>query len=714
MRKGGVCWLMAAVVLLGGCDKKPRRDGPTALRQAVWSQDVGQVQRLIVSGVPVNAKDYTGRTALHEAAQRGSTEMLEVLIRCGALVDSLDDQGRTPVVAAMESNRRAAVECLILAGAAVNLHLAVYLGDVAQVKNLIAAAADVNAKGHDGKTPLDYAASYGQVEVARLLLAAGANPNAIVEDKEPVVDRPAGTPLYYAVQGDHKDMVELLLDSGADANAKGRYGATVLYWSAETGRLDMVKLLIAKGANPNIQMEDNDFCDGTSLGVAIEHGYVEVAEALILGGADVNGKNDSGWTPLHTAMISYYSAAVDAAVKAKYPTAAAQESDWDNYVALAKEIHQRLSSQMVRLLIAHGADVKAKDKEGMTPLHCAAYFGDRNVVQLLLAEGAEVNARTVRDPKPDAIAWERDLGYRLGPGVTPLHEAVAGWDPGVVELLLAHGADVRAADEAGMTALHKAAAKGRASVTQLLLARGAEVNAKDGKGATPLAYALPRGHVKTAKMLIASGAEGVDVKKHLATTYREGAYVEVPPLHEALSSSSRPQEEPSSGKSDPNDRAFRREWVELLLANGADPNERDQRGDTPLHSAVLLGNDELASLFITHGTGVNARNRSNLAALHYAAAGGRTAIVAELVAKGAEVNARDDHGDTPLHAAALRGHTEVVEVLVSHGADVSVKNSRGRTPLDEAIRQRRADVVQLLAAKATGTNAGVQDGRTRK
>ncbi len=703
-----ICGILAVTLLAGGCQRRPRREAGTDLYWAAHSGNLAEVQRLIARGANVN------NGALHAAAEGGHKDVAELLIRCGARIDDVDKKGRTPVVAAMQENHRAVVEYLVGEGAAVNLHLAAYLGDVAKIKSLIDAGGNVNAKDSNGWAPLHYAASCGYREVAQVLIAAKADPNARADVRDFRRDDECGTPLHLALRGDHAELVGLLIDNGADREARDKHGETPLEWAVRNGRLAMVRLLIAKGANPNSRAKENYFCSGTPLEIAIEHGYVDIAEALIVGGADVKATDESGWTPLHVAVTSYYDPAVEAAVPVKPPALGAPQADWDRYHTLSEEAYAVLVTQMLRVLIAHGAEANAKDKEGITPLHCAAYHGLRDAADLLIAQGADVNAKTVPDPKPDHIMWERDLGYRLRPGATPLHEAAFAGDPCTVEILVSHGAKVQIADESGTTALHYAAAMGSVEVVKLLLAERADVNAKDAAGVTPLLDALLRGRVRTARALLARGAEEVDVKKHSMTLPARGTYIEGqrPLLHEALRGDLGMGREADA--TDANAENIRREWIELLLANGADPNERDDKGNTPLQGAILVGNEELARLFIAHGTDVNARNQSNITALHYAANGGRAELASLLLAKGADVNASDNDGDTPLHSAVRRGHKPVVEVLVAGGANVSVINSRGQTPLDEAQRRGHADIVHLLTAKAAGASAGVQEDGTRK
>jgi ankyrin repeat protein len=297
----------------------------------------------------------------------------------------------------------------------------------------------------------------------------------------------------------------------------------------------------------------------------------------------------------------------------------------------------------------------------------------RNVVELLLEKGADVNAKTARG--------EAYLSYPHDAGVTPLHEAVACGEPNLVQVLIAHGAEINAADESGRTPLHYAVSEGDDTIVRLLITKGANIDVRDKEGMTPLLLALHYGYTPAAKMLMAAGAEKVTIKNTPEWAVLHGAF-----------------------------RLGNREWVQLLLENGAMPDELDENGDSMLHVVARQGDLSMAKMLIAAGADVNIRNPTGATPLHYAAAG-RTELASLLLTGGADVSARANNGDTPLHDAALRGNREMVELLLAHGADASVKNSRGRTPRDEAVRRGHADLVPLLtgAAGQGDTNAENED-----
>lgn len=174
--------------------------------------------------------------------------------------------------------------------------------------------------------------------------------------------------------------------------------------------------------------------------------------------ADVNAHYSDGRTPLHMAL-SFHDA-MDAAP----------------------------------FLIGRGADVNARTDLGITPLHLAAEQGDIDVLRLLLAKGARVNAKTAASS--------------LDAGSTPLHKALEGMSSmSVLRLLLDHGADVNAQDRAGIAPLHLAAGRGMARGCRLLLERGAKVDLRRAKGWTPLHTAAANGRVDTVRLLLEAGAD---------------------------------------------------------------------------------------------------------------------------------------------------------------------------------------------------------------
>lgn len=142
--------------------------------------------------------------------------------------------------------------------------------------------------------------------------------------------------------------------------------------------------------------------------------------------------------------------------------------------------------EIIELLIANDADPNAKNKYGKTPLCDAVVFGSKEAVETLIALGANVNTKD-------------------GDDSTPLHWAVANGRKDCVEILIAHGTDVNAMNKT-WSVLHEAAFHGDKNIVELLVANGAEVNAKDKSGMTPLQVSIRYNHKEVADLLRSHGA----------------------------------------------------------------------------------------------------------------------------------------------------------------------------------------------------------------
>jgi ankyrin repeat protein len=232
-------------------------------------------------------------------------------------------------------------------------------GNYADVISCLRKGANINCiDATVGFTPAHWAANLGHRDVLKLLIDNGADLNAKTKI--------SSTLLHLAADCGHKDVIELLLDLGADVNAKDRLGYTPLIWASSGGHKEASELLIAKGADINFK----DDTGMTSLHWAAKKGYKDVTESLIISGGEVNARANKGFTPLHLAAVGGYAA-------------------------------------IAQMLIAANSNVNAKDIVGMTPLHWAAAAGYKDVVELLIAMGANMDALTEDGVSPLRLAVEK-------------------------------------------------------------------------------------------------------------------------------------------------------------------------------------------------------------------------------------------------------------------------------------------------------------------
>jgi ankyrin repeat protein len=274
------------------------------------------------NGLAAGDKSNAGETPLFVAAYWGQTTTMELLIKTGADVDQItaeDEDAMTALHAAAQEGRVGAVDVLLSQSANPNITdshgrtpmmIAAYDGAVPIIRRLLTANADPNVRqdGMAGRSALGLAASQGHAEVALMLLAAGAR----VDDN----DRGGLTPLMVAaaaanvgrdgekiVDGASVDayaertlgVAKILISKGAVVDRKGgKDGDTALGFAAMAGRADMVQMLLEAGADPNIANRKGH----TPLLRAAAHADSTAAELLLDAGGDPNTASDRGFTPL--------------------------------------------------------------------------------------------------------------------------------------------------------------------------------------------------------------------------------------------------------------------------------------------------------------------------------------------------------------------------------------------------------------------------------
>lgn len=299
---------------------------------------------------------------------------------------------------------------------------AVRAGDAETVSTLLAAGVDIDTVGSAAHVLLPIAAKEGYLEIAQLLLDAGADVHSTMDGQ-----KPGGAPLIqasalqYAASWGHLDVAELLLARGADPNqAEHRLGDVPLHDAAWFNRADIVQVLLDNGA----VVDQRRMVDGmTPLHLAANNSSVEAAEALLEAGADVNLVEDQAGRPaLNIALTSNRVTLINDTVRLLLDAGADVNiaSDWGTTPLMTAVITFAPGrGDRVRWLLEAGADPDRQDMGGKTALHLAARWDNREAVELLIAHGAALDIPNIEGKTAMDVAANdeiRDMLRAAGAG----------------------------------------------------------------------------------------------------------------------------------------------------------------------------------------------------------------------------------------------------------------------------------------------------------
>ncbi|WP_264686029.1 MULTISPECIES: ankyrin repeat domain-containing protein [unclassified Wolbachia] len=431
------------------------------LLAAVKDSDFNEVQGLVNRGANVNAKDKDGKTPLHYAScSVHHLGMVKYLISKGADIDVKDNSGRTPEDEERYTNSDTMRQVFMQAHLDKELLLTVknekdlktisdliakdiddrthggfyytWSGNLGTVEFLVSKDVSVNATDKYGCTLLHWAALKGHSDIAKFLVDKEANVNA-----KDILGR---TPIHFAVMNNHKDIQDV-------------YGRGSTYTTAESSDEEVIQLFLMRGASINEADKNGE----TPLHLASWGGHLDTLQHLINNGANISTKDSSGNTPLdiardkgHNNLVQYLQQTQ--LILDKQLLSAIGNSDFNK----------------VRGLIAQGANIDTKDKDGSTLLYSAAEIGDLDRIKFLLDNGANIETKNGE--------------YQA----TPLHGAVLNERLNVVKLLLNRGANVNAEDKDNWTPLHYAADTNSLDIVKVLVDAHANLDARGDYGKAPL------------------------------------------------------------------------------------------------------------------------------------------------------------------------------------------------------------------------------------
>ena len=576
---------------------------------------VTTVQLLVDCGADVNAVNTHRQTPLHTAAGgwKDCPELCEILLKHDAKIGAVDKYGNQP------------------------LHLACQQNHVETGNVFVSYGADVGAVNSNGHSPL------------HLLSLSVGHSKGVISEEESV--------LHIAARHGMATTVQLLVDCGADVNAVNTHGQTPLHTAAGGWKdcPELCEILLKHDAKIDAVDEDGN----QPLHLACQQNHVETGNVFVSCGADVRAVNSNGHSPLHLLSLSVRH------------SNGGVNSEEESVLHIAAR-HGMVTT--VQLLVDCGADNKAVNKHGQTPLHIVA--GRENdcpeLCEILLQ----------RDVKNNSTVDES--------GNQPLHLACKQYNSKTVKVMVFHGADGNAVNKHGQTPLHivSSGKKDCPELCEILLrCDDAKINAVDGDGNQPLHLACQQCYTETLQVMVCCGADVNAVNKHGQT-----------PLHIV-----------SSGKQDCP------ELCEILLKHDAKTGAVDEDGNQPLHLACQQCYTETVQLMVSHGADTNAVNKHGQTSLHIVSSEKKDCpeLCDILLKHDAKTGAVDEDGNQPLHLACEQCYTETVQVMVSHGADTNAVNKLGQTPLHIIVSSGKKDfcaVCEILLKHGAKTNEGDEDG----
>ncbi|KAK6509749.1 hypothetical protein TWF481_004479 [Arthrobotrys musiformis] len=511
-----------------------RRDqnGYTALHLATIEGHFEIVQLLLSNGADIAAEEPLKKlTALHMAASRGDGKIAQFLLDQGLNTEQQDSTGRTPLDLAAGSGHVGVVSILLAKGA-----------------DVFVSPWTPRDRQH-GRTAVRSAAKHGHLQVLKLLFEhkdhetstdksegwddnrgiclhdgiTGRHENVVEYIMDPIAEErleqiyPRSTVAQIAIRTENLSMVKLVLKKRTRVEEIKR--TWELHSALGKGNLDIIKLVINSGADINARSERGD----SAIHIATKRGDSHIVEYLLKHGAGINVTAGNGHTALHEAAI-YNRFEIAKMLLDNGADVHAVDTSGKTPLYCAAEFGK---AEVLKVLVEAGADGHIAIASGETALYAASSKGYEGIVKTLLQHGgrASVNryeTRSLRTPLIAAVdniaSFNGIVELLFGAGASPnskdasgetaIFKATRNGHYDIINLLLKAGADLGCFDHVGKSVLFSAVETGQYAIAKQLIDAGASVNARDNMGQTPLFFCL-KGEDKfyrMAQLLLENGA----------------------------------------------------------------------------------------------------------------------------------------------------------------------------------------------------------------
>ncbi|PGH19532.1 hypothetical protein AJ80_03867 [Polytolypa hystricis UAMH7299] len=368
---------------------------------------------------------------------------------------------------------------------------------------------------------------------------------------------------------------------------------------------------------------------------------------------------------------------------------------------------EKKSMDGVNLLIELGANVnqlsvrKDSGKIRDLPLCVAARSGYDGILETLLANGAEVNARTefgnnallsaagAGKTSTIRILLEKNAAIDMMStsetqrGFTSLMRSVHSGHKDAIKLLAAENANPDIYNNRGESLLHIAVQQGRPDIIDLVIEMRTQIGAQDKDGNTAVHLAASKNMTEAARCLIGKMNSILEIRNNKKQT----------PLHLAI-------------------QAKRRKLVDLFLEYQQPLDAEDQDKKTPLHYAVDTKSSEIVRALLKRKPPLGSKDKADKTPLHYAIESKNPDIVEMLLESNPSLGTGDKNKQTPLHHAVILRNLKTIELLLNHWAPLYSADSQGKTPLHHAIESGNKNVVDILLKYRSPINLHDNNGKT--
>ncbi|XP_055543760.1 serine/threonine-protein phosphatase 6 regulatory ankyrin repeat subunit B-like [Wyeomyia smithii] len=468
------------------------------------------------------------------------------------------------------------------------------------------------------------------------------------------------TALHVAVRNGHTELVEHLIEVGADVNVASEMLCTPLHMAVKLYRgavhhkhVKIIELLVKNGAI----VDNADSNRETALMLSLKNKLYEAANYLIILSNNINSTDSGGLTALHWAAKVGHAETIEKLVAADAKVDATTKNGDTALMVASKFGH----SDAVDALLERYNNINATNSEGWTALHYAAVKGKIEIIEKLLKAGAKVHVTTKN-------------------GDTALMVASKFGHSDAVDALLERYNNINATNSEGWTALHCAAVKGKIEIIEKLLKAGAKVHVTTKNGDTALMVASKFGHSDAVDALL-------ERYNNINATNSEGWTA----LHCAA----------VKGKI---------EIIEKLLKAGAKVHVTTKNGDTALMVASKFGHSDAVDALLERYNNINATNSEGWTALHCAAVKGKIEIIEKLLKAGAKVHVTTKNGDTALMVASKFGHSDAVDALLERYNNINATNSEGWTALHYAAVKGKIEIIEKLLKAGAKVHVTTKNG----